>query len=65
MHKLCHKECKLPVYSSYKTMYLSKMVLLDNFFDPESATNELVDANFRCYMALFGKAAGDLDETLP
>ena len=46
------------------TMYLGKMVLLDDFAI-QKVTNKLVDANFRCYMAIFGEAAGDLDETSP
>ena len=46
-----------------KTMYLSKMVLLDDFAI-QKVMNKPVDANFRCYMAIFGEA-GDLDETSP
>ena len=37
------------------------MILLSE----ERATNKLIDANFHCYVALFGKTAGDLDEALP
>ena len=49
-------------------MYLSKTVLLDDFAIQKvrwiTYRCQLIDANFRSYVAFFGEAADNLDETL-